>query len=82
MRYVQKFGRPNLFMTVTANKKWPEIQRELRPGQTAEERQDIIARVFALKIKRIKEALFKHGVFGRRVAHLYTVEWQKKYVIR
>ena len=33
--YCQLCGNPDLFMTVTANAKWPEIQRELRPGQTA-----------------------------------------------
>ena len=78
LRYCQIYNKPDLFMTVTANKKWPEIQRELQPGQTPEERQDIIARVFNQKVNKIKEALFKYGVFGKRVANMHTIEWQKK----
>ena len=79
MRYVQKFGRsPDLFTTMTCNPQWKEIQRELYPGQSAHERQEIVARVFNLKVKKKKELLYKKGVYGRRVAHVHTIEWQKK----
>ena len=79
MRYVQIFGRPHLFITMTANPKWDEITRELSPGQTATQRHDIVARVFRLKVEALKVLLYKVGVFGKRVANAATIEWQKRY---
>ena len=42
------FGYPDLFLTFTANPKWPEIRELLNciPGQGAEDRPDIECRVF------------------------------------
>ncbi|GBP44698.1 hypothetical protein EVAR_44226_1 [Eumeta japonica] len=31
--YVRNYGTPDLFITVTCNPKWTEIERELEPGQ-------------------------------------------------
>ena len=81
MRYCQLYGRPDLFLTMTANKAWPEIQEQLYPGQTAHERHDIIARVFRLKVELLKDLLFKVGIFGPRIAHVATIEWQKRQVL-
>ena len=80
LRYCQVFGLPDLFITVTANPDWIEIKRELYPGQQTTERQDIVARVFRQKIERLKDLLYTVGVFGRRVANIASVEWQKKNV--
>ncbi|CAI6356259.1 unnamed protein product [Macrosiphum euphorbiae] len=44
MTYVRNFGTPNLFITFTCNPNWMEIKRELKHGQTAQDRHDIIAR--------------------------------------
>ncbi|GBP21188.1 hypothetical protein EVAR_84311_1 [Eumeta japonica] len=33
MTYVRNYGTPDLFITVTCNPKWTEIERELEPGQ-------------------------------------------------
>ena len=41
MTLVQKYGKPNFFLTVTCNPHWEEIIRELEPGQTAQDRPDI-----------------------------------------
>ncbi|GBP38710.1 hypothetical protein EVAR_42915_1 [Eumeta japonica] len=46
MTYVRNYGTPDLFITVTCNPKWTEIERELEPGQKPQDRHDIIARVF------------------------------------
>ncbi|XP_031124262.1 uncharacterized protein LOC116026977 [Ipomoea triloba] len=58
-------GYPSLFITFTCNPKWPEIQRyvQLR-GLRAEDRPDIVARIFKMKLDSlIKE--FKAGqLFG------------------
>ncbi|PIA34361.1 hypothetical protein AQUCO_03800159v1 [Aquilegia coerulea] len=37
------YKHPDIFMTVTSNPKWPEIQNELKPGQAALDRPDLVA---------------------------------------
>ncbi|KAG4068670.1 hypothetical protein HA402_002361 [Bradysia odoriphaga] len=70
-----KFGPPDLFITFTANPQWREIIENLRPGETASDRSDLVDLVF-------KRALVKdithNGIFGRHVAHVYTIEFQKR----
>ena len=72
------YRRIDLFITVTCNPAWPEITRELLPGQTATDRPDLCARVFNMKKKAIIEELYKKGIFGRTVAYVYTIEFQKR----
>lgn len=38
---------------LTANPKWPEITDNLAPGQQPNDRPDLIARVFHLKVKQL-----------------------------
>lgn len=78
MAMIRKFGKPDLFITVTTNPKWPEIQRELLPGQTASDRPDIVCRVFAAKFKEMLNDILKGKVFGNVIAYNYTVEFQKR----
>ena len=52
------FGKPDFFVTFTCNPRWQEITDALLPGQTAENRQDIVARVFKLKLKSLLNVLF------------------------
>ena len=40
----------DLFLTATANPKWPEIQEALLPGQSVNDCPDIICHVFHLKM--------------------------------
>ncbi|XP_043694170.1 uncharacterized protein LOC122644840 [Telopea speciosissima] len=42
---VQRFGKPDLFITMTCNTEWFEIQEELEPGQVPQDRPDLTARV-------------------------------------
>ena len=58
------FQKVDIFMTVTCNPSWPEIQRELLPGQKASDRPDLVARVFHMKKEAIINYTSKHGVFG------------------
>lgn len=78
MAIARYFKTVDLFLTMTANPKWPEITRELLPGQEASDRPDLVARVFNLKKKALLEEITKHGIFGRTVAHIYTIEFQKR----
>ena len=74
-RYYRKI---DLFITVTCNPSWPEITRELFPGQTAVDRPDLCAQVFKMKLKVIIEEIYKKGIFGKAVAYIYTIEFQKR----
>ncbi|CAK1599932.1 unnamed protein product [Parnassius mnemosyne] len=76
--YVRKYGRPDLFITVTTNPKWDEITRELIEGQAPHDRHDIIARVFHLKLKSMIDLLIKDNIFGDVLCYMYSVEWQKR----
>ncbi|KAM3685737.1 hypothetical protein ACB098_11G143300 [Castanea mollissima] len=73
-------GYPDLFITFTCNTKWPEIDLFLsrKPGQKVEDRPDVIARVFKIKLDQLLYDL-KHGQhFGKVIAIVYTVEYQKR----
>jgi hypothetical protein len=78
MALVRKYGKPSFFVTFTCNSKWPEIQRELLPGQEPEDRNDLTARVFNLKLNELLEDLTKHHVLGRVIAFTYVIEYQKR----
>ncbi|OWY93284.1 Helitron helicase [Phytophthora megakarya] len=55
MAIVRELGAPNLFITYTCNPKWVEIKENLRPGQTAADRPDIVARVFMQNVESNKQ---------------------------
>ena len=78
MAIARYFGQVDIFMTVTTNPLWPEIMRELLPGQTAYDRPDLVLRVFQMKKKAIIDFIYKHGIFGSAVAYVYTIEFQKR----
>ena len=66
------------FITKTCNPRWIEITRELEPGEAPSDRPDLLARVFKLKLEQLLAELYKDGIFGRVVAHLYVIEFQKR----
>jgi hypothetical protein len=53
-------GRPDVFVTMTCNPKWPEIQEILLPGQTPNDIPVEVSRVFSLKLKALLQFL-QHG---------------------
>jgi len=78
MAIVRSCGKPDLFIMITANPKWDAIMNALLPGQTAQERPDLVARVFRLKLQARLRLITEKYVFGRLVAHVYVVEFQKR----
>uniref|UniRef100_A0A8I6XX36 ATP-dependent DNA helicase n=1 Tax=Hordeum vulgare subsp. vulgare TaxID=112509 RepID=A0A8I6XX36_HORVV len=78
MSIVHTYGKPDIFLTMTCNPKWEEISNELLPGQTAQDRPDLVARVFYGKLEAMKELLFKKHILGVVVAYVYVVEFQKR----
>ena len=78
MAIVRAICKPDLFVTVTCNPRWPEITANLFHGQTAQDRPDIVARVFKIKLHLILDDLLKNGYLGKAIAHMYVVEFQKR----
>jgi hypothetical protein len=78
MSIVRVFGKPDFFITVTCNPKWPEIQNELKEGQSASDIPDIVSRIFRLKLKAILDMILNSHILGRCKAHMYTIEFQKR----
>lgn len=78
MALVRHFGKPTVFITFTANPKWPEITNELHPGESANDRPDLMARVFRLKTLMLLDDLKRKQVFGVYLASCYSIEYQKR----
>ena len=78
MAIVRKFGKPDLFVTMTASADWEEIKKSLKPGESSHDRPDIITRVFEQKSKELLDDIMEGNVFGEIVAILAVVEWQKR----
>jgi hypothetical protein len=78
MALVSKFGRPDFFITMTANPNWEEVRKNLRRGETAADRPDLVSRVFKAKLRELIHDLTVKGVFGKAIAYTYVVEFQKR----
>lgn len=78
MSLVQRFGKPDLFLTMTCNPAWEEIAANLLPGQKPHDRPDLTTRVFKAKLEELKHDIVKRQIFGPVAAYVYTVEYQKR----
>ncbi len=78
MTLVRKFGKLDLFITMTCNPNWPEILHELKVGEEASGRLDLKSRVFNMKLNALLKDLLQNGVLGTAVADIHVVEWQKR----
>ncbi|XP_035840209.1 uncharacterized protein LOC110909633 [Helianthus annuus] len=70
MALCRSFGNPDLFVTFTANPKWPEIEDmvSLISGQKSHDRADVVSRVFKLKLTFLIEDIMKKQIFGNCTA--------------
>ncbi|XP_012847884.1 PREDICTED: uncharacterized protein LOC105967828 [Erythranthe guttata] len=72
-------GFPTLFITITCNPQWPEIQRVLKDTNLRpEDRPDIMCRVFKMKLDSMMTEIKKGRIFGRIRAYVCTIEFQKR----
>lgn len=55
MALVQRYGKPDIFLTMTCNPDWDEIKAELRPGELAQDRPDLTSRIFRAKLEDLKD---------------------------
>lgn len=77
MAIVCKYGKPDLFVTFTCNPKWPEITRELKEGQDASDRPDLVSHVFHMKLRELLNDI-NNGVLGTPIAKVWVIEFQKR----
>ncbi|CAG7821279.1 unnamed protein product, partial [Allacma fusca] len=75
---VRKYGKPDLFLTMTTNPNWDEIKENLLPGQSTSDRPDLVARVFNMKVNELLKQIKNDNILGAVVAYVYTIEYQKR----
>ena len=82
MEIVCYYGAPSLFITITCNPKWAEIAdlacNPKYAGWSENDRADLVARVFAMKLKIILADITDNKIFGKVLAYVYSIEWQKR----
>ena len=83
MAIVRKYSKPDLFISMTCNPKWCEIEENLLPGQSASDRPDIVTRVFNNKKDFLINLILKQKCFGETLLLRYCVlcniiEFQKR----
>ena len=70
MSLVQKFGKPDLLITMMCNSRWEEIQNELLPAQTAQDCLDLLARFFKSKFEELKDDIMVKEVLERVIVYV------------
>ncbi|ODM86919.1 ATP-dependent DNA helicase pif1 [Orchesella cincta] len=78
MTLVAVHGKPDLFITFTCNPKWKEITENLRPGESALDRPDLVATVFHLKMKEFMNDMLNNHILGKVKCYLLVIEFQKR----
>ncbi|XP_025190419.1 uncharacterized protein LOC112591015 [Melanaphis sacchari] len=78
MAIVRKYGKPDLFITFTCNRKWPEIVDNIPNWLKANDRPDLVSRVFYAKLKKLMRDITVTKVFSNVDAYVYTIEFQKR----
>ena len=68
MTLVQKYGKPDIFLTMTCNPNWSEINDKLQPYEAAQNRPDLVSRIFKAKLEDLKYEILKRQIFGPVVA--------------
>lgn len=78
MAIVAKYGKPDLFVTYTCNPNVQEIVENLRDGERAEHRPDLVSRVFHLHLAELLCDIRDRHVLGVPVARVHVIEFQKR----
>ncbi|XP_074265742.1 uncharacterized protein LOC141588186 [Silene latifolia] len=78
MTVVQCYGKPDIFLTITCNPRWPEIERELSPFEESHNRPDLLSRIFRSKLIELKKDICVRKIFGNDAGYVYVVEFQKR----
>ncbi|KAF3405665.1 ATP-dependent DNA helicase PIF1 [Penicillium rolfsii] len=72
----RQLGKPSLFLTMTTNPNWPEIQSQLLPGQHYTEIPAVVCRAFHGRLWGLKAFLRRR--FGGLLYEICVTEFQKR----
>ncbi|GBM78782.1 hypothetical protein AVEN_81955-1 [Araneus ventricosus] len=78
MAMVRKSGRIDQFVTFTCNPTWVDILNVLVGQQHPEDRPDVVARVFKMKLTELLDGIIKRNLFGHVISYIYVIEFQKR----
>nr|XP_025603131.1 uncharacterized protein LOC112695132 [Arachis hypogaea]XP_025630251.1 uncharacterized protein LOC112723204 [Arachis hypogaea]XP_025674055.1 uncharacterized protein LOC112773204 [Arachis hypogaea]XP_025674064.1 uncharacterized protein LOC112773214 [Arachis hypogaea] len=79
MAICRSIGYPDLFITVTCNPQWEEIQRYCKENNLKpEDRPDTVCRLFKAKLDKLIKDIHINKLFGKSTAVIYTIEFQKR----
>jgi hypothetical protein len=78
MTLVQRFGKPDYFVTKMCNPYWEEVGRELFLGQTPQDHPELVARIYRSKLHNLHDYLIKKKHFGEVLAYAHVIEFQKR----
>ena len=78
MAICREHHKPDFFITVTCNPNWNEISKELRKGETVQNRPDLVDRVFKQKKDQLIKDITSGKVLGQVPAYLWVIEFQKR----
>jgi hypothetical protein len=78
MSLPRRFGKPDLFITMTANPNWEDIQQQIPANSHWMHHPDIVARVFMLKVASLIADIKDRQIFGEVAAIVWRIEWQKR----
>lgn len=68
------YGCPDLFITITCNPKWPEIERYMRDHNCeSSDRPDVLSRVFKQKLDQLIKDVKELRLFGRIQAGILLI---------
>jgi hypothetical protein len=76
--FPRRFGKPDLFVTMTANPAWKEISESIPVGSHWVHHQDIVGRVFYMKLRAMMDFIVKKQLFGVVLSYCYRIEWQAR----
>ena len=78
MAIIAKFGKPDLFLTLTCNPKSQSIAENLPTGVNAENRPDLVTCVFNRQLHELLYDIKHRHILGKPVAMIHVIEFQKR----
>ncbi len=78
MSLVQRYGKPDIFLTITCNAKWIEIKKELAERELVQDRPDLVSRIFRAKFVDLTKLIKGKNFFGVVATMIDVIEFQKR----
>src|SRR4051794_36439187 len=75
MVIIRYYKHLDIFLTMTANPSWLEITNALLLGQKVSDHSDLVLHVFEVKKQALLNDIKRNNIFGKAVAHVYTIEF-------